>query len=89
MTCFQTVINKLGLNSDSQENFADLAYVLLSALDAKEQALGAALAGQTPAASLPADTYANPFKEVLYRLSSWKNSFGYRHLADLFGDLTN
>ena len=64
MNCFQKVIAKLGLNGDMQDNGSDVAYLLLAALADKEVALGGSAA--------PADTYANPCREVLFRLRPYQ-----------------
>ncbi len=76
MNCFQKVIAQLGLNGDMQDNGCDVAYLLLAALADKEVALGE---------SAPADTYANPCREVLFRLHPYQG-FGLQRLARLIGD---
>jgi hypothetical protein len=83
--CYQTVLNTLALDSSSQDNGGDVAYLLLSALAAEETALTAALAAQSPPASPSADTYPNAFQEVLYRLSAY-DGYTYRRLSELLHD---
>ena len=62
----------MGLDPESQSKYGQW-YMMLSALDALETA------------NPTADTYANPFKECLHRLSAFEGSHPYRELAQEFG----
>lgn len=68
MNCYEKVIGRLGLTHESQGR-AGWVYLILSAL---------ADVDATP------DTYRNPFREVLHRLSGYEDHALYE-LAQLFG----
>jgi hypothetical protein len=72
MNCYQNVISKLGLNTDSQGFHGNL-FLMLKILSDYEDA--------TPTA----DTYGNPYREVLHRLSAYDGTHAYREIAELFG----
>ena len=76
ISSYRRVINALGLSGDSQDNGSDMAYLVLATADLLN-------------ASTAADTYANPYKEVLYRLASLKGGYAFRVLEQLFGDMTD
>ena len=89
MNCFQKVLAATGLDGNCQDDGGDIAYLVLSALADKEVALGAALAAQTPPASLPADTYPNnAFQEVDHRLSTY-TGYAYDRVARFLHDCSD
>lgn len=71
-TIYRQTIDRLGLLPTSQGTWAWL-YLFLSKLDALES--------QQPVA----DTYVNPWRELLHRLEPYKDSYGYQAMAKIIG----
>jgi hypothetical protein len=72
ISSYRRVIIDLDLSGDSQDNDSDMAYLVLATADLLN-------------ASTAADTYANPYKEVLYRLRSLAGGYAFRALEALVG----
>ena len=84
--CYQNAINKAGLKAEMQDNGADEAFLLLSNM-AAQAALMITL--NVPEPSYPADTYTNPYQEVLHRLrpaAPAAPGFAWKRLCHLFND---
>ena len=72
MSIYGKIIDRMGLQPTHQNKYGQW-YMLLAALDAMESA------NPTP------DTYANPWKECLYRLRAFEGTHAYLALAQEFG----
>lgn len=72
MSVYRKTIDLMGLQRTHQNKLGHW-YMMLAALDALESA------NPTP------DTYANPWKECLYRLRAFEGTHSYRELAQEFG----
>ena len=72
MSSYRECIVFLGLSVDSQGE-AGVWYLALSMLDDLETA------------NPTANTYANPLKETLFRLSAYSETHGFQALAHLIG----
>ena len=73
MNVYRRIINELGLCRDHQ-NYQGQLYLMLSLLADLE------------AANPTADTYSNPWREVLHRMRNYRETHAYRQLEALIGD---
>lgn len=69
--CFDTVARDLGLDTGSHQGFSGLLYLMLRMLSDLHDG--------------SEDTYLNKYREVLHRLSAYRDTHAYRQIAELFG----